>query len=116
MRRVLPMFFLLTLLVMVSSCSTTEYVAIKPELPSLPTISEAISEETLNGIHKPLDLIPEPKTAKELLYNLSEYRAGYINWRTYATALEEYYTNIAEIINGNKEDNYDDIPTEAERD
>ena len=91
-------------ILLLTSCATREYIAIEPEMPKLPSIEEVVDMDTLDAIRKPLDLIAEPSTVGEVLYNLSEFRKGYVNWRTYATALEEYYEEVARILRGGKEE------------
>lgn len=95
-----------------SSCATKiEQVAIKPDMPTLLSVQEIVNTDVLDEISRPLDLIPQPKTVDDILYNMSEFRRGYINWRRYATALEDYYDEVASIIN--KEIEEDGIHSEG---
>lgn len=83
---------------MLISCSTVEYVPLEPSYPELKKIENIVDTNTLNEIRKPLDLIPEPKTVSELVYNATAYRSAYISWRTYATALETYYNKVIDAL------------------
>ncbi len=76
---------------------------LEPRAPKIERLENVISKCILDGIKGPLDLIKEPETISELLYNASVYRAAYINWRTYATALENYYNSIVDIMNSDAE-------------
>lgn len=103
-RRLLLGISLAILSLSISSCATKQTIEVSPEYPSLPKIEDTVSKDTLEAIRKPLDLIPEPKTVADILYNMAEFRTGYINWRRYATALEEYYNEVARIIGSDKEE------------
>lgn len=95
--------YLLTLLLISLFClfgceSTKDTVVISPQYPDLKAVEEILGGELYSSAHTKLDLIASPQTVNDLLYNLSEYRTGYINWRTYATALENYYEKVRVIV------------------
>lgn len=85
-------------------------MALEPDMPTLLPIEEIVNADVLGEIEKPLDLIPQPRTSSEILYNLSEFRRGYINWRRYATALKDYYDEVASIL---VKENGDEVHTES---
>lgn len=97
MRRISWIIIAISLL---TSCVTPrEYVYVYPDPIELPGIDSVISKDLRDRIEEPLNLVMEPETVGDLLNNMHEYQQGYLLFREYSEALEEFIDEIIAIHN-----------------
>ena len=92
-------WIIITISILVSCATPTEYIYVYPDPVELPGIEQVISPELRERINKPLDLVMEPETVGDLLNNMQEYQQGYLLMREYSSALEEFIDEIITIHN-----------------
>ena len=91
---------LIVILSAISCASPIKYVYVRPGELDLPPIEEVIPEEIMVIAHTDPEVIEEPQTVDDLLYNIAAYNSAYGFQKEYSSALEKYITRVFSIIGG----------------
>lgn len=86
------------------SCTTRvpEYFYIEQRPPEIPKIEEYMSPEALSIVNMEPEIIEEPETVNDILYDLAVYKEYYEAEHQIRTSLERYIKDINSILGANK--------------
>jgi len=86
----------LVLLIVLSSCRSTEVVAVDPEKPDLAPSMQMLFDARPDN--EQLHIVTDIQTLDDVVMNSAEYLKAWQLWESYAMSLEEYIRALSMIL------------------